>query len=450
LTRLRRRPTAVKETAAPIESDSQQRAYERVVRDVAGQAAGLGLEAAQLHGLLDDVAQVAQRESAAFGGLSEQIQGMVAANDAIAHSVETTLQSAGAAREAVERVAEDVDAAQASLREVAQVAADITRIALQTRLVAFNAAVEAKHAGAAGRGFAVVAEAVKELSEKVESSSKAIARTVGALDGRIGELARNVREHQTLPDGNPTFSLAFDEVLQATHAIAEEARRNIATCAATRTAVHTLQAEVAETTATLGDARGRAECFLSASEHLIQVAADQGAQTADTPYIEQVIAAAAQVAQCFEDAVQRGEITLEALFDADYQAIAGTAPQQLRTRFVEFTDRVLPPIQEPLLQFSDKVVFCAAVDRNGFLPTHNRKFSQPQGTDPVWNAANCRNRRLFNDRTGAAAGANLSRFLLQTYRRDLGGGNYALMKDVSAPIHVAGRHWGGLRLAYRF
>ena len=46
----------------------------------------------------------------------------------------------------------------------------------------------------------------------------------------------------------------------------------------------------------------------------------------------------------------------------------------------------------------------AAVDENGYLPTHNRKFSQAPTNDPVWNAAHCRNRRLFNDRTGAAAG----------------------------------------------
>ncbi|TVR07964.1 MAG: hypothetical protein EA385_11190 [Salinarimonadaceae bacterium] len=33
----------------------------------------------------------------------------------------------------------------------------------------------------------------------------------------------------------------------------------------------------------------------------------------------------------------------------------------------------------------------------------------------------------------------------QTYRRDMGGGVFALMKDVSAPIMVGGRHRGGLR-----
>jgi methyl-accepting chemotaxis protein len=31
----------------------------------------------------------------------------------------------------------------------------------------------------------------------------------------------------------------------------------------------------------------------------------------------------------------------------------------------------------------------------------------------------------------------------------MGGGKFALMKDVSAPICVKGRHWGGLRVAYR-
>ena len=54
------------------------------------------------------------------------------------------------------------------------------------------------------------------------------------------------------------------------------------------------------------------------------------------------------------------------------------------------------------------------------------------------------------DRTGLAAGRNKKPFLLQTYRRDMGGGVFKMMKDLSAPIRVQGRHWGGLRLAYRF
>lgn len=145
----------------------------------------------------------------------------------------------------------------------------------------------------------------------------------------------------------------------------------------------------------------------------------------------------------------RGEVREGDLFDSNYQPIPGSNPQQHMTRFTEFCDRVLPRVLDSLLGQSERIVFCVAVDSNGYLPTHNRRFSQPQGADPTWNAANCRNRRIFNDRVGLAAGRSTKPFLLQTYRRDMGGGQYALMKDVSAPITVRGRHWGGLRLAYK-
>ena len=151
-----------------------------------------------------------------------------------------------------------------------------------------------------------------------------------------------------------------------------------------------------------------------------------------------------------EQAVAQGRISISDLFDDKYQAVPGSNPAQVMARFVALTDELFPPVQEDLLAFDRKVVFCAAVDRNGYLPTHNLKFSQPQGADPVWNAAHSRNRRIFNDRTGLAAGRNERRFLLQTHRRDMGGGQRVLMKDLSAPITVQGRHWGGLRLAYSF
>jgi hypothetical protein len=43
---------------------------------------------------------------------------------------------------------------------------------------------------------------------------------------------------------------------------------------------------------------------------------------------------------------------------------------------------------------------------------------------------------------------NTKPFLLQTYRRDMGGGNFVLMKDLSSPIVVRGRQLG--RIPYGF
>jgi methyl-accepting chemotaxis protein len=207
---------------------------------------------------------------------------------------------------------------------------------------------------------------------------------------------------------------------------------------------------VARTDLNLATASQRAAALLLLSEELIEVSTEFGVETEDTPFIAVVKDTAARISRVFESAVEAGQISLRDLGDVQYREIAGSNPKQFRTRYLDFTDRVLPPIQEPLLELSEKVVFCAAVDRNGYLPTHNRKFSAPPGRDPVWNAANCRNRRIFNDRTGLGAATNRKPFLLQTYRRDMGGGNFVLMKDLSAPIVVFGRHWGGLRLAYRF
>lgn len=423
--------------------------YGAVIRDLAARASGMGQQAAQLYGTLEDVHKIGADQAQAFAHLAAEVQRMVEANRSIVRATDTGRASAADARAAVERVANDVSAAVESLREVAQAAADITRVALQTRLVAFNASVEAKRAGEAGRGFAVVADAVKDLAQKVEATSKQIAGTVKQLDARIGELARNIRDAGG--DGKQeTFHGAFARVERAVADIAAAAEGNERSCASTLQEFDRLNAQVNDTARALEGAKKRASHFLSISEQLIELASDCGAETADTPYIAAVIEAAAEIGRRFERALDEGRISEADLFDEHYVPIPNTNPQQVTTRFTAFTDAELPDLQERMLQLSDKVVFCAAVDRNGYLPTHNVKFSKPQGSDPVWNAANCRNRRLFNDRTGLAAGRNTRRFLLQTYRRDMGGGNFVLMKDLSAPIFVRGRHWGGLRMGYRF
>ena len=185
-------------------------------------------------------------------------------------------------------------------------------------------------------------------------------------------------------------------------------------------------------------ARGRVQDFMEEN-----IAMDQ-------PFIACAMNTARAVASRFEVALDSGEITEADLFDQDYQPVEGSNPQQHLTRYLSFTDRVLPDFQEPVLDFDPRVTFCAAVDTKGFLPTHNKVYNHPQRPDdPVWNAGNCRNRRIFLDRTGQAAGHNTSPYLLQSYLRDMGGGQFVLMKDLSSPITVRGKIWGNIRLGYK-
>jgi methyl-accepting chemotaxis protein len=168
------------------------------------------------------------------------------------------------------------------------------------------------------------------------------------------------------------------------------------------------------------------------------------------PLIEVAKAAARRVEAAVERAVADGRLSREALFDTDYRPIPGTNPQQFESAHTEVLEDILPPIQEPLLISDNRMVFCLAIDRNGYIPVHNRKYSLPQRAgDPIWNAADCRNKRIFDDRAGITAGRSTRPFLVQSYLRDMGGGATIMMREVDAPLRVLGRHWGGFRTAYR-
>ena len=98
-----------------------------------------------------------------------------------------------------------------------------------------------------------------------------------------------------------------------------------------------------------------------------------------------------------------------------------------------------------------RMAFCVVVDRNGYLPVHNREYSHPQRPDdPAWNMSHCRNRLIFDSRAGLCAARNTRPYLVQSNPRHMGGGVVIMMKEFAAPIRVRGRHWGGLRMAYQF
>jgi hypothetical protein len=170
----------------------------------------------------------------------------------------------------------------------------------------------------------------------------------------------------------------------------------------------------------------------------------------DAPLVELARRTAAEIEAALDRVLAAGRTTESVLFDPDYRPVPGTDPLQLTTAALPLLEELLPPIQERALEGDPRIVFCAAVDRNGYLPVHNRAYSQPQRPgDPVWNAAHSRNRRVFEDRAGLAAARTTHDVLIQAYARDMGGGRTVAMKEVDVPIRVADRHWGALRLAFR-
>jgi methyl-accepting chemotaxis protein len=311
-----------------------------------------------------------------------------------------------------------------------------------------------------GRGFAVVASEVKSLAEATRQATHQIGNTVRGLDGQVGSLigesseaslrAKNAGEGASqIQSIIARVQEGFTRVGAEIDGVARAATSNLAHCDSVIGELHALAKGVDLSSTDLKQADGRVAKLLDVSEGLIALIADSGVETSDAPLIRVVVDTARRITQRFEDAVARGEIRLEQLFDENYREIRGTDPKQYMTDYVEFTDRVLPEIQDPIQKSDPRIVFCVAWAKGGYLPTHNPNYRLPQGKDPVWNNANCRNRRLFSDRAVKKVAANTRAFLLQTYRRDMGGGNFVLMKDLSSPIVVRGRHWGAFRMGFR-
>jgi methyl-accepting chemotaxis protein len=462
------------DAAARSESD-------RLVDQLTNRIGGLGVELADVAGNVREVASRVSTQSEHFAHLQRTAETMVSANHGIAdasravqsassQAVDEIAQSRGAVEAAVRHIAELVEsvgrietrlsAVSSALTQVAKVSTTIEAIAKQTNLLALNATIEAARAGTAGRGFAVVASEVKSLAEATRQATHQIGDTVRDLDGQLGSLIGESGEAssraKTAGEGATQIRSiiarvqdGFGKVGQEIDGVAKAATSNLGHCDTVIEELRNLAKGVDLSSNDLKRADERVAKLLDLSENLIAMIADSGVETSDAPFIRVVVATAKQISDVFEAAIARGEIRIEQLMDENYREIAGTDPRQYMTDYVEFTDRTLPAIQDPIQKSDPRIVFCVAWAKGGYLPTHNPNYRLPQGKDPVWNNANCRNRRLFNDRTVKKVAANTKPFLLQTYRRDMGGGHFVLLKDVSSPIFVRGRHWGAFRMGFR-
>jgi methyl-accepting chemotaxis protein len=384
------------------------------------------------------------------------------ATEEITKKIEALQKDAAGSVDAVHRIAQAIDAIRPVFANVNGAVAEQNQT---TGEIAHNAATASSFIVSVGDSAAEIDSAAREAEvhgESVASAGNAVTLFAQKLKTRCTVLLRQDGREDRRKEKLPCNLGIEIEIARGpiTAAVYEIAMEGILICGsdAERLPLHeSLQA----TLEGVGACRIRVDQYSKAGAQarferpdaaLIEKIEDRlwAIRDENTEFVTRAMEAGAALTRIFEDGIASGAISIDDMFDENYVEIPGTNPLQHRTRILDWADRALPPFQEAFMARDPRMAFAAMIDRNGYLPVHNQIYSHPQRPgDVAWNTANSRNRRIFNDPAGLAAGRNLHSYLIQSYARDMGNGKTIMMREIDVPVRVKGRHWGGFRTAYK-
>nr|WP_294850902.1 methyl-accepting chemotaxis protein [uncultured Sphingomonas sp.] len=345
-----------------------------------------------------------------------------------------------------------------AMNQVQNVSSTIETIARKTNMLALNATIEAARAGEAGRSFAVVAAEVKKLAHDTRTATSQIAETIGELTREAGavtsEIKTGVERSRAAQAGFTQISDTVREVTDLVGMVDRQSEGIAHSTSLIQTSVDRVKASLSEFA---GDARDNGGQLVNTQKRLGQLEmmsnmmlntlANSGAEIDDTPMILKAHDLMQRIRDIVEGAIDRGQITIDQVFDRNYRERPGSNPKQYDTDFCDFADANIQSLIDTAVVQDNRIIGTTIGDVNGHLPTHLSARSLPQGDDPVWNDGHCRNRRmLMDDQTRYALSADTP--TLMTYAMQRGDESIAV-KNVYVPLVIKGRRWGNLELAYR-
>lgn len=132
-------------------------------------------------------------------------------------------------------------------------------------------------------------------------------------------------------------------------------------------------------------------------------------------------------------------ISKDDIFDMNYVEIPGTNPKKYNTKYDRLFDRWIQDIEDGFLLDPD-VEFAVLMDKKGYVPTHNRKFSRPTTNNYTQDVHYSRSKRIFSSYKAiqkilAYRGDDTAREL---YRQDTN----EVFWNIGAPVRLYGRQWG--------
>jgi methyl-accepting chemotaxis protein len=357
----------------------------------------------------------------------------------------------------VSQIHDSLGSFNAALASVAHVTEAISQIAGQTNLLALNATIEAARAGDAGRGFAVVAQEVKKLAQETAAATAKINASIGTLTGeaqamlaRIGtgvDKARSAhegtREIEALVGSLSTLMLGLSD---NSDAVSESIESIVGSISGIRTGLSALSSTSGDNATDLVRLSKQLSTVSDDTNVLLQQMAESGVEIPDSPYIRFGVAAAEGIVATIEADIAAGRVSLAQVFSEDYRPTPGTVPLLYDHPGVRFMVAAARPHQEAARRLPG-FFGMTLTDRNSFAAVQMPERSQPRSADPLWNAEHSRHQQIF-DFDGQSDHAMTDTFRLKAYRRPLAAGGVMLLKQVIASLHIQGRHWGIIQIAY--
>jgi methyl-accepting chemotaxis protein len=169
-----------------------------------------------LNGHIENQAGSISKSSASIEAMIGNITAITASLSRNEEDLRRLRESSSLGNAALQKVSANIQEVSKESERLLEINGVIQNIAVQTNLLAMNAAIEAAHAGDVGRGFAVVADEIRKLAENSSAQAKTVSGVLknikDALEGIGSSTLASLKQFEEIDKGFESVSAQGQQI----------------------------------------------------------------------------------------------------------------------------------------------------------------------------------------------------------------------------------------------